>query len=200
MFFNYPNFEPEFGNLTQKIRDEYIEDNIQNNSMPRESKEIKKITSLIASNNSSDKLYFWQLYSILGELPIKNLITVFYKRVLNDSKNPWFRDEFIEIGNLEYHVKGQMNFWIDIMGGGKKYYKTERVLYLKHQQVNEIMTQRGADLWMKHMVNSLYEVNLCRSDDKRIIPCISDFLYYFMNKYAKEFDFNIYEINIKSNL
>jgi hypothetical protein len=62
------------------------------------------------------------------------------------------------------------------------------------------MTQQGANLWMKHMINSLYEVNLCQSKDKRIIPCISDFLYYFMNKYAKEFDFNIYEVNVKSKL
>ena len=78
MIFNYPKFEPKYGNLTKKIIDEYIKDNIINNSMPINSNNINKITSLIASNNSSDKLYFWQLYSILGEIPIKNLITVFY--------------------------------------------------------------------------------------------------------------------------
>lgn len=57
------------------------------------------------------------------------------------------------------------------------------------------MTKEGVDVWMKHMINSLYEVNLCQNKDKRIISCISDFLYYFIHKYSKEFDFNFYEVN-----
>ena len=99
--YNYPNYDPSEGNLTIKIRDEYIKYCIKNDSLPTNSFELKKITSLIASNNKADKLYFWQLYSILGENPIKNLITVFYTRIFNDKKNKWFRDEFIELGNLE---------------------------------------------------------------------------------------------------
>ena len=46
------------------------------------------------------------------------------------------------------------------MGGGQKYYKNEKVLYYKHKLVKDIMTQQGANLWMKYMINSLYEVNL----------------------------------------
>lgn len=198
--YNYPNYIPNIGNLTIKIRNEYIEYCIKNESLPLNAFEIDKITSLNASNNKTDKLYFWQIYSILGENPIKNLITVFYTRIFNDLKNHWFREEFVELGNLEYHIKGQTDFWIDIMGGGKRYFKSEKVLSYKHKQVENIMTERGANRWMKHMVNSLYEVNLCQLNDKRIIPCISDFLYYFMNKYAKEFDFNFYEIEINSRL
>ena len=87
-----------------------------------------------------------------------------------------------------------------MLHAGPKYFKSEKVLSFKHVQVENIMTQNGANRWMKHMVNSLYEVNLCQLEDKRIIPCISDFLYYFMNKYAKEFDFNFYETDFRSNL
>jgi len=198
--YNYPIYHPKFGNLTKIIRDSYIQDYINNNSIPSNSLELNKITSLIASNNSSDKLYFWQLYSILGEKPIRNLITIFYTKIFVDTKNDWFRNVFKELGDIEYHVEGQTNFWIDIMGGGQKYYKNEKVLYYKHKLVKDIMTQQGANLWMKYMINSLYEVNLCNYPDKRIIPCISDFLYYFMNKYSKEFDFNIFEISIRSKL
>lgn len=198
--FDYPLFEPKYGNLTQKIRDEYIKNNIDNDSLPTNSNNINKITSLVASNNSSDKIYFWQLYSVLGEDPIRHLITIFYKKIFNDYKNTWFRNEFIKLGNIQHHVKGQTNFWIDVMGGGKRYYKNEKILYFKHKNISKIMTKQGADIWMKHMISSLYEVNLCQFKDKRIISCISDFLYYFMNKYSKEFDFNFYEVNTHSNL
>lgn len=198
--FNYPYYIPYYGNLTNKIMNDYIDYNIKNNSMPKDSFNISKITSLVASNDTNDKLYFWQLYSILGEQPIRNLITIFYNRIFNDKKNDWFRNEFIELGTLDYHINGQTNFWLDIMGGGKKYFKTEKQLYYKHKQSENIMTEDGANRWMKHMINSLYEVNLCRLPDKRVIPCISDFLYYFMAKYSKEFDFNFYDSEIQSKL
>ena len=55
-------------------------------------------------------LYFWQLYSILGEKYIEDLIRLFYTKLFNDDKNKWFSDEFIEIGSIEYHVRGQKNF------------------------------------------------------------------------------------------
>ena len=86
------------------------------------------------------------------------------------------------------------------MGGGEKYLKSEKAVFYKHKNAESIMTQKGANRWMKHMINSLYEVNLCQLNDKRIIPCISDFLYYFMEKYSKEFDFNFYEFGTISKL
>lgn len=196
MRFNYPKFTPSYGNLTKKVRDEYIRDNIKINS-----NNIKQVSSLVASNNSQDTLYFWQLYSILGRTNIENLITVFYTRIFNDSQHAWFRDEFVKLGDLEYHIKGQTKFWVDIMGGGK-HYKSEKILYFKHKHARQIMTEQGAELWMTHMIYSLHEVGLCSHRDKRIVYCIRDFLDYYMTKYAKEFDFNIYEIknNIRAKL
>lgn len=194
MHFDYPKFIPSFGYLTKKIIDEYIKDCVK-----VESSDIYKIKSLVASNDSSDPLYFWQLYSILGRSRIQHLITIFYTKILNDSENPWFRDAFRKLGDLDYHVTGQTKFWVDVMGGGKCY-KSEKILHFKHKHSSEIMTEKGANVWMKHMINSLYEVRLCEHPDKRIIPCISDFLNYFMTKYAREFDFNIYEVIVQSKL
>ena len=61
MDYDYPKFIPNYGNLTSKIMKEYLltyysEDILEN----------KKITSLVASNDKTEPLYFWQLYSILG--------------------------------------------------------------------------------------------------------------------------------------
>ena len=50
-----------------------------------------KIYGLIASNNITDKIYFWQLYSILGEDPVHILIKRFYENIFNDSNAEWFR-------------------------------------------------------------------------------------------------------------
>ena len=102
MNYDYPRFIPNYGNLTTKIMKEYLltyysEDILEN----------KKITSLVASNDKTEPLYFWQLYSILGEDIIEKLIRLFYTNVFEDKKNKWFSDEFVEIGSIEYHVKGQ---------------------------------------------------------------------------------------------
>ena len=40
---------------------------------------------MLSLKASSDKLYFWQLYSILGEDIITYIITKFYTRIFNDN-------------------------------------------------------------------------------------------------------------------
>lgn len=190
--FNYPNFTPNYGNLTMIIMKEFIlsyyhEDTLNNN----------EITSLIASNDTTKPLYFWQLYSILGEEYIENLIRLFYTNLFNDQKNKWFSEEFIDIGSIEYHVKGQKKFWLDIMGGGENYSGGEKKLYNYHKLVENIMTEEGARLWMFHMNNALDEMSY--ENDKRVRKCIDVFLKHFMIKYAVEFDFNFYNI-FKSKL
>ena len=72
-------FEPTYGNLTKKVRKIYLNYLIK-------TKKIKKVTKEILSlKASSDKLYFWQLYSILGEDIITDIITKFYTRIFNDN-------------------------------------------------------------------------------------------------------------------
>lgn len=178
--YNYPFYIPKHGNLTKKIQQQYIKRyNLPKNNL---------IDSLIASNDTKQMLYFWQLYSICGREPIENLIRRFYTSIFNDQKAPWFRDEFIQSGDIEYHVKGQTNFWLDIMGGGKLYHGGEL-----------IMTQQGAVRWMFHMLKALNHESIYLIEDGRILPCIINFLYFFMEKYSVEFDFNMFEVS-KSSL
>ena len=49
------------------------------------------------------------------------------------------------------------------MGGGKKYYKSEKQLYYKHKQTKYNDYRLSTNRWMKHMINSLYEVNFIPS-------------------------------------
>ena len=187
MKFNYPNYVPNYGNLTEKIMKEFIL-----NYYHKQTLENKEITSLIASNDITKPLYFWQLYSILGEVYIEDLIRLFYTKLFNDNKNKWFSDEFIEIGSIEYHVRGQKKFWLDIMGGGEYYTGGEKKLHNYHKLVKNIMTTDGASIWMKHMNNALEEMKY--NDDVRVGKCMDVFLKYFMTKYAIEFDFNFFSI------
>ena len=191
--FNYPRFTPSEGNLTLLIQKEYINNSIKNGNLPNDSFTNNKITDLIASNNPDDKIYFWQLYSIIGEKPVSNLIRKFYENIFNDEES-WFKDEFVDLGDIDYHVDGQLRFWLDVMGGGKHYQGGEKKLHLKHKIVKNIMTTRGANRWMKHMKDALTIFNNIINLDKRIVGCIDEFLHYFMTKYSIEFDFNVFEV------
>ena len=190
--FNYPNYEPNLGNLTSKFRSEYINYYLNKGFLNNTS--FDKINSLIASNDPKDPIFFWQLYSILGEEPIHILIKKFYENIFNDNDAPWFRDEFIDTGSIDFHVIGQKKFWLDVMGGGEHYIGGEKRLHIKHKLVENIMTKEGADRWMYNMEKTLNQLNLYFIQDKRVLPCIDNFLRYFMEKYSIEFDFNLYEI------
>ena len=187
MDFVYPRFVPNYGNLTNKIMKEFLLTYYSVDILDNDN-----IISLIASNDKTMPLYFWQLYSILGENNIEDLIRQFYTNIFNDKKNKWFSDEFIEIGSIEYHVKGQKKFWLDIMGGGEYYTGGEKKLHNYHKLVKNIMTHKGANVWMYHMNKSLDKMEY--NKDNRVRKCIDVFLNHFMIKYAIEFDFNFYSI------
>ena len=220
-------FTPLAGNLTNKIRDEYLElcvkqkkilPEIYNNNKIKKiiykdyyikEKETSKIfenseiTGLYASDDLSKTLYFWQIYSIIGPEPIKKLITVFYTSIFNSTTDLWFKEEFEDLGPLKHHIDRQSEFWLDVMGGGPLYKANMKKLHMKHKLVENIMTEKGANMWLHYMINA---INIVREDlcvDRRIIPCLIDFLNFFMLKYAHEFDFNFYEIkdlSLKSKL
>ena len=151
--------------------------------------------SLIAPVKS-ERIYFWQLYSLAGTDVIEKLIRTFYTNVFNDDQE-WFTNVFIESGDIDYHVRGQTNFWIDVMGGGKFYKGGQKLLNLKHSHVSEILNDKGAKRWMYHMYAALKSHKSILSKDPRIIPCLLDFLQYFMDSYAVTFDFNNLEIRSK---
>ena len=78
------------------------------------------------------------------------------------------------------------------MGGGEYYTGGEKKLHNYHKLVKNIMTNEGANLWMKHMNDALDEMTY--NEDVRVRKCMDVFLKYFMTKYAIEFDFNFFSI------
>jgi len=135
---------------------------------------------------SSDKIYFWQLYDIIGEAKLQDIITTFYTNVLNDQEDELFRNTFKDSGTLEHHVKKQTNFWADAMGGGKRYPGGEARLEVHHDSAKAIMTQQGADRWLYHMNTAL---DTHTFEDERITPCIKEFIDFFMNRYGQTYNF-----------
>lgn len=189
---------PIVGNLTNKIRYEYLDTYIKKNNVLPNLFENKEITGLYASMDLNKPLYFWQIYSITGSEPIRKLITVFYTSIFNSTTDLWFKEEFEDLGPLEHHINRQTEFWLDVMGGGPVYNGNLFKLNKKHKLVKNIMTEKGANKWMHYMIHAIDVVKEDLCVDRRIIPCLIDFLNFFMLKYAHEFDFNFYEIKQSS--
>ena len=187
-------------NLMSQYRNEYITENIKFGLLPKDSFYDMKILSTNASYNIDDPIYFWQLYSVIGEPGIEIIITKFYNLIFNDDNNEWFKKEFVESGSIKYHIERQKIFWISVMGGDKKYIGGDTKLNLKHKLVNNIMTTEGAELWMYYMTKTLNELKILFSYDKRIMKSINDFLIFFIIKYSNKFNFNVTNILIKSKL
>lgn len=197
--FNYPNFHPKNGNFTKTSKINYLKWRINNNSLHKNLLYDNKTLSLIASNNINDELFFWQLYSILGLDKIYNIVYLFYLKIFSEQNNEykWFKDKFIEAGDLNYHIKGQLSFWLDIMGGGIFYYKDEYNLNQRHYMVKVIMNKEGAELWLKYMSDTLGELEIHKLKDERIIKCFKSFLNYFMITYSEKFDFTFKKLESK---
>ena len=118
--------------------------------------------------------------------------------LLTATTDLWFKEEFEDLGPLEHHINRQTEFWLDVMGGGPVYNGNLFKLNKKHKLVKNIMTEKGANKWMHYMIHAINVVKEDLCVDRRIIPCLIDFLNFFMLKYAHEFDFNFYEIKQSS--
>ena len=160
-----------------------------------QSKDIANITdSLAADRNPEAPLYYWQLFSLLGLERIHHLVKLFYKRVYADEEEEWFRHAFTRISDIDHHVATQTQFWVDVMGGGKYYHGGDYRLNFHHtHNADSVMNAKGAQRWMHHMRLAV-EDNEKNPEtsfaliDKRILPCLKDFLRTKMLKYSKEHD------------
>jgi truncated hemoglobin YjbI len=113
-------------------------------------------------------------YAVLGKSRIHSLVNTFYTLVFADTPNPWFRDAFARLGDLEHHVATQSAFWEDVMGGGRRYHGGEYRLHFHHtNNAAAVMTAKGATRWMFHMRHALqtHAAQLTRCDP-RVVPCI----------------------------
>lgn len=177
-------FEPTSGYMTGILKNEFLE-----LMVPESKHNTIEVQSMYYHHNDSDKLYFWQLYSLLGENKINIFITNFYKRIFDDDEDKHFVESFKELGNLKKHIYGQTNFWLDCMGGGKLYKGGEKKLKFHHNLAKDIMNKKGADRWLLHMKNTLYDKNNYIDEDPRVRPCIIEFVNFFMKKYSEQFNF-----------
>jgi truncated hemoglobin YjbI len=185
---SYPAYTPSHGYMTEKIQRAYIAAAIKDKTLPDNAHRIPDIVTLDASVNPSKPIQFWQLYSVLGQKRIVRIVQNFYRRVYRDE--PWFRSVFAGIGDTSHHVRTQSAMWLDVMGGGFKYHGAEFRLHFHHQHnAIELMNKKGAERWIKLMVQTLDDTAEYMTDDPRIRVSLNTFLAYFTAKYAADFGF-----------
>ena len=186
--FSYPNFPTSSGYMTDKIRQQYIQKAMGKKLLPENAHRMSQIISLDASNDINQPIQIWQLYSVLGQDRIVRMVRNFYQRVF--AQEHWFRSVFAKVGGLEHHVNTQSSMWIDVMGGGLAYHGGEFRLTFHHtHNAMELMNDKGAQLWVKLMVETLNDPAVDMTDDSRVRPALNTFLSHFMSKYAEEFKF-----------
>jgi truncated hemoglobin YjbI len=187
--FNYPQFPTQNGHMTESIRQKYLTTAIAQNLLPEKAHRMANLVSLNASNDPSQPIQFWQLYSVLGQDRIVALVENFYRRVYSDEA--WFSSVFSRLADMRQHVGTQSAMWIDVMGGGQAYHGGEYRLNFHHtHNAIALMNDRGAQRWVKLMLETLNDPSIDLTDDARVRPSINTFLGHFMSKYAAEFKFN----------
>jgi len=186
---NYPDHATANGYLTEKIRHKYIQRAIEDGLLPENAHRMAHIISLTASSDLKLPIQIWQLYSVLGQQRIINIVRNFYQRVFADEQ--WFTSVFERVGGLEHHVRTQSAMWIDVMGGGMTYHGGEFRLSFHHtHNAMQLMNNKGAERWVSLMVDTLNDDSIDLTSDSRVRPAINTFLSYFLGKYAEEFKFS----------
>ena len=80
--------------------------------------------------------------------------------------------------------------WVDVIGGGFKYHGAEFRLNFHHQHnAIELMNKKGAERWIRLMIQTLDDTAEYMTDDPRVRISINTFLAYFITKYAADFGF-----------
>ena len=185
---SYPNYPTSNGYLTETIRNQYISKAIDTKLLPENAHRLAHLISLDASNDQSKPIQFWQLYSVLGQDRIVEIVHAFYQRVFDEET--WFSSVFAKVGGIGHHVNTQASMWIDVMGGGLYYHGGEYRLNFHHtHNAMALMNDKGAERWVELMVQTLNDPTLDFTDDSRVRPAINTFLSHFMSKYATEFQF-----------
>ena len=148
--------------------------------------------SLVADLDTQKPLYYWQLFSLLGQDRIHAMVKTFYKHVYADKEAPWFREAFEAVSTMEHHITTQTQFWCDAMGGGKYYHGGDYRLKFHHtNNADAVMNAKGAQRWMYHMRRAVAENEQnpkasFAKVDPRILPCLKDFLHTKVMKYAQQ--------------
>ncbi len=183
-----PKFPTRTGYMTEKTQAAYITSAMSKGILPAEAHRMADILSLTAPSDLSKPIQFWQLYSVLGQDPIVDIVYRFYQRVFE--QDDWFKSVFERVGGINHHVNTQASMWIDVMGGGPYYHGAEFRLNFHHtHNAMQLMNDKGAELWSKLMLDTLEESSHIWAEDPRLRPSVNTFLSYFIGKYADDFQF-----------
>ena len=183
-----PKFPTRLGYMTEKTQQNYIGAAKVNDLLPADAHRMADIVSLTAPNDTAKPIQFWQLYSVLGQDPIVEIVQSFYQRVFE--QDAWFKSVFERVGDINHHISTQASMWIDVMGGGPYYHGAEFRLNFHHtHNAMQLMNDKGANLWAKLMLETLDASSHLMADDPRIRVSINTFLTFFMDKYASDFAF-----------
>jgi len=183
----HPKYPTRHGHMSEKIQRDYITSAIQKKLLPADAHRIAQIISLSASNDLTNPIQFWQLYSVLGQDPIVKIVENFYERVFADE--PWFTSVFARVGGIGHHINTQAAMWIDVMGGGPYYHGAEFRLNFHHNHnAMQLMNAKGAKRWSQLMLDALDD-SAKHMTDPRVRRSINTFLAHFMTKYSQDFAF-----------
>ena len=148
----------------------------------------------ISNVKKDNPILFWKLNNHIKRKHIQQIITLFYVKIFQDTsdENKWFIDEFRSSGSLFHHIDRQVLFW-QVMFGFKnaiKYKGGLKKLNNHHSLSKQIMTERGANLWIHYMNESLLEYkDILDEIHSDIFACIQDFVCFAMHLYAMRFGF-----------
>ncbi len=174
--------------MTETVQRAYIASAIAENVLPDRADRMDQIVSLNAPMDPANPIQFWQLFSVLGQDPIVEIVARFYERVFADEA--WFTSVFARVGGIGHHINTQASMWVDVMGGGPYYQGADFRLNFHHtHNAMELMNEKGAARWAQLMLETIDESAQFMPGDVRIRPSINTFLTHFMGKYATEFKF-----------
>ncbi|MGJ8527780.1 hypothetical protein [Maritalea sp.] len=185
---SYPKHPTRHGYMSEKIQSAYIQSAVEKKLLPKDAHRIAQIVSLNASSDASKPIQFWQLFSVLGQSAIVNIVENFYERVFADED--WFTSVFARVGGINHHINTQAAMWIDVMGGGPYYHGAEFRLSFHHtHNAIQLMNDKGARRWSQLMLETLNSSTDQMTDDPRVRLSVNTFLAHFMRKYSEEFNF-----------
>jgi hypothetical protein len=88
----------EYGYITEIIRDEYIRHQIRKNPKKKDCLLNDESVLSLDARPESNRVYFWQLFSILGKEKILSIVTTFYGSVFADDQDlRWEVVDIIEV-------------------------------------------------------------------------------------------------------
>ncbi len=206
--------------MTESVRTKFLEYAMRTQLMPADRDVALRhpdFVLLTAPKDAAKPVQFWQLYSLLGERPVVAIVSAFYSKIYDDADpaHSWFRDAFARISGKDHHIATQAAMWLDCFGAGSNYHGGEYRLNFHHQHnAMQVMTQDGALRWIELMEETLDEA--CNNNKNqagvlvkhfggdmeqvwRVRASINTFLGYFMDDYAKKFNFKSYSKARASN-